>query len=207
MKLYILLILMCISNLAFATVWQSVKFTPDQLRLLEIAKAEGNKIGYPETIQAILLQESTAGLIGPVGDIVNGFGKRSYCHMQIKVAAAEHVISRYNLPKFRTEEELIAKLLTDDEFCIYMGAMYFKLMLEQTGDWKTAVLAYNKGVKGARRHIGKTSYVSDISNFITNVIRPLESRTRNSVPVYVFSEKETMSICDPEIFSFFTLTF
>lgn len=198
---------MCINNVVFASAWQSVKFTSDQVRLLDIAKREGKKIGYPETIQAILLKESTAGLIGPVGDISNGFGKRSYCHMQIKLVSAQHVIDKYNLPRFRTEEELIAKLLTDDEFCIYMGARYFKLMLEQTKDWKTAVLAYNKGAKGAKRHTGTSSYVSDIRSFIVNVIRPYESRKKTSASVYEFSSEVKTEDCNPNVFDFFMSTF
>ena len=193
---------MCLTFNAYATAWQSVKFTEDQKRLLEIAREEGEKIGYPETIQAILLQETTAGLTGPVGDIGNGFGKRSYCHMQIKVASAQDVIRKFDLPRFKTEEELIARLITDDHFCIQMGARYFKLMLDQTKNWNIAVLAYNRGAKGAKRYTGKNGYVKDIRSFIVNVIRPYENNKEEnkvSSPVLVIDD------CSPRnMFDFFT---
>lgn len=151
------------------------RFTPDQERLLRIAYEEGEAIGWPETVQAILLQETTAGLNGPIGDLDRGFGRRSYCHMQIKLNAAKDVLRHYDdLGSFATDEELLVKLLTDDRFCIRMGARYFAIMTKLTQTWSEAVLAYNRGPTGAKSGKDPVNYLPGIREKIHTVIRPYQ---------------------------------
>lgn len=148
-------------------------FTERQTELLRIAYSEGEAVGWPETIQAILLQETSAGVHGPVGDRSLGFGERSYCHMQVKLAAAADVIKHFDdIPSFTTEEELLVALLTDDEFCIRVGARYFKLMLDRTNTWSEAVVAYNRGVAGSRLYGDVRGYLPKIRARIHEEIRP-----------------------------------
>lgn len=153
-------------------------FNERQVELLQIAYEEGSVVGWPETIQAILLQESSAGVFGPVGDRGERFGKRSYCHMQVKLAAAKDVIRHYKLAEFTTDEELLVALMTDDRFCIRVGAHYFKLMTEQTNTWNEAVVAYNRGVSGART-------VGDVGDYLTKVSRRIKKEVRPNEHILV----------------------
>lgn len=149
------------------------KLNNKQDHLMQIAREEGTAIGWPETVQAILLKESTAGLNGPIGDHINGFGKRSYCHMQVKIPAARHVLANYDdLGTFKTDEELLVKLLTDDRFCIRVGARYFELMYQSTKSWSKAVLAYNRGLGGARKGVDPMNYVSGVKERIKTLVKP-----------------------------------
>lgn len=148
------------------------KLNNDQKRLLDIARTEGEVVGFPETIQAILMQESLAGLVGPVGDKKNGFGKRSYCPMQIKLAAAKHVLKEYGeINSYETDEEIIAKLLMDEEFCIQTGARYFAIMAKNTTSWPEAVLSYNRGLQGAKNGSDPMNYLEKIRMKIKTVVR------------------------------------
>lgn len=151
----------------------SVVFTERQLGLLHIAYEEGERVGWPETIQALLLQESTAGLNGPVGDRQHDFGKRSYCHMQMKLAAVQDVLRHYpELGQFTTDEELLVELLTNDRFCIQVAAHHFKFLADNTRNWSEAVLAYNRGLTGAKSGSDPRQYIAGIRDKIHNWIRP-----------------------------------
>lgn len=159
------------------------KLSSKQKKLLEIAKIEGDKIGFPETIQAILLQETLAGILGPVGDKGNGFGKRSYCHMQIKVDSARNVLKEYpDLGTWETNEELIAELLTNDEFCIKIGSLYFSLLFETTNNWNKAVLAYNRGLRGSK--------LGDINNYVRNIKQKIKGIVRPFNNVYMPQDQQ-----------------
>lgn len=148
-------------------------YTTSQTRLLRIAYEEGVRVGWPETIQAILLQESTAGAHGPVGDRTRGFGNRSYCHMQVKLVAAKDALRHFpELGNFATDEELLAALLTDDRFCIRVGAHYFKVLADRTDSWSQAVLSYNRGLRGALSGEDPMDYIGGIRKKINQWIRP-----------------------------------
>jgi len=164
------LLLICLLLLPLASIADT--FTPDQKRLMSIAYIEGIQVGWPETIQAILLQETRAGVFGPVGDIGNGVGLRSYCPMQIKVATARDMVERYQMGVFPTDEELIAKLLTDDSFCIRVGAKYFEYLYSIFRDWKTAVIAYNVGPAGVKLGKDPNNYGEVVWKHILTNVRP-----------------------------------
>lgn len=152
---------------------EDTPYSHDQLRLLRLAHDIGTEVGWPETIQAILLQETSAGVHGPVGDRSHSFGQRSYCHMQVKLAAAKDVLRYYDLGRvFATEEELLVALLTEDEFCIQVGAHYFALMVERTPTWSEAVIAYNQGIAGSQLYGDRGGYLPKIRSRIHSEIRP-----------------------------------
>lgn len=158
---------------------QEMRFTKEQQYWLDLAYVEGSKIGWPETIQAILLQESTAGVNGPVGDIGNGFGKRSYCPMQVTIRAARDVLrSHPELDVYPTDEELLVALLSNDLFCMRMGALYFALMLDRTRNWSQAVLAYNRGASGARSWEDPVQYLPGIREHIKLRVRNYNTYVR-----------------------------
>jgi len=136
-------------------------FTEAQKKILDIAYVEGLKIGYPETIQAICLQETLAGRLYKIGDRSKAFGKKSYGIMQVKIAAAKDVIRWYPTIKNEyafldskrfSDEELLIKLVTNDRFNIRVGSLFFKKLIKtfkgQPQYWSRSVLAYNRGIRG-----------------------------------------------------------
>lgn len=101
----------------------------------------------------ILWQESHAGKLGPVGDIKNGFGRRSYGIMQIKLKTAlamlkldPTLVSTYFPAGSYTEEEVIAELLTNQQFNIQVGVhLLVNLRFTQKLSWASTVRSYNQG--------------------------------------------------------------
>ena len=73
-----------------------VKLSERQVEVLKLAYSlssslswgDSTEYSFPETVQAIVLQESSAGEGSPVGDIHRAVGKRSYGLMQVKTIAA-----------------------------------------------------------------------------------------------------------------------
>lgn len=161
------------------------QFDEKQVRVLRLAYDIGSEIGYPETIQAIVLQETIAGKFGNrVGDRSLRVGKRSYGVAQVKVATVRYVFHNYPAIKSEyygkrklrkiTDEELIVLMLTDDEANIVVATWNFKLMLKKTVTWTAAVVAYNQGLGGMRRvkDLKNFKYIKHIRKQITKYVRP-----------------------------------
>lgn len=127
--------------------------TKRQQEVLNLARHVGIEYDLEKTMMGIVMQESIAGVLPSVGHMTADFGKRSYGVSQVKVAAARDVLKRHpELGKFRTDEELIGRLIYDDEFNIRIGALYFKHLRETYGfTWREALTAYNLGPGGARK--------------------------------------------------------
>lgn len=154
-------------------------FSQKQKHLLQIAENEGKLVGYPETIQAILLQETNAGKIGSgafgiIGDHSLGFGKKSYGVMQVRLATAKDVIRRNpDIAKAYTDEEIIIGLVTDPLFCIRIAALHFRWLTKRYVNghritWRQAVEAYNAGlgnIEAGRKYLG------GVRKYITNLRR------------------------------------
>lgn len=134
--------------------------TERQKEVLEIAREIGSEYDLEEIMMGIVMQESIAGVLSRVGHMSAEFGKRSYGVAQVKVTAARDVLRHHNeLGEFRTDEELIGKLIYDDEFNIRISALYF-LHLRNSYDlsWKEALTAYNLGPTGMKRVKNPTHY-------------------------------------------------
>jgi hypothetical protein len=166
-----------------------LQFNKKQIALLKIAYKYGSEIGYPETIQAILLQESNAGTANIIGDLNEAVGRRSYGRMQIKVATVRLILPWYpDISKqyFNgrgatsiLDEEIIALLLSNDDANIQIAARIFEFKLkESNNNWAKAVAAYNLGLAGAQRirHYSKFPYVAAVSGSISGVINPLNEQ-------------------------------
>jgi len=177
MKKIILVIL-----LLFASPVQATEFNLYQAGLLKSAYYYGNIDGWPETVQAILLQESLLGISWSqyiIGDIDNSFGRRSYGRMQIQLATAHFIIEWYRLERYVTEEELIARLIVDNEYNIILGSLYFKYLYKRFNNWDAAVVAYNRGPNWVDRNYEKVSgnkYLRAIRQLIINKVRPFNKK-------------------------------
>lgn len=156
---------------------------------MKMVFAIGREVGNPETLQAILLKETSGGTSILIGNRNSPVGKRSYGVMQVQVVAARSVLQRY--PKVfaryfpnRTynsvlDEEVIALLLTNNEANIRIAAHHFQLYLSLCeGDWEKAVAAYNAGI-GAVQNIAvpaEFQYVIDVKNKIETIVRPFNDK-------------------------------
>lgn len=131
-----------------------------QKRVLRIAADEGAKVEalgetFPLSMQLIALQETWAGAYGrtPGGVIIGhadhyGVGRGSYGVWQVRLETARDVVSN-NPDVFdsgMTNDELLALLMTDEVFCARVATHYFAWLYELSGgDWRRALLAYNRG--------------------------------------------------------------
>jgi hypothetical protein len=171
------------------------KYTPEQRKLLEMAYYIGKEIGFPETIQSVLLQETFAGAYGDrIGDTNLPVGKRSYGVMQMKIATARKVLRAYpklvekyftarkTLKKVR-DEELIIKLIQDDEFNIRLAALNFAMHRKASKSWSQAVVAYNEGqgaankIKNYKQHI----YYKKVVKRLIKEVRPFNKKAKLSI--------------------------
>lgn len=172
------------------------KYNHQQRNLLTLAWHIGSEIGYPETIQCILLQETLAGKLGNrIGDTNLPTLKRSYGVMQVKARTARHVLQLY--PNFRKkyfpgykseksirDEEIIIQLIQDDIFNIKAATLYFAYMRKNNADWTRAVIGYNQGL-----HFAKTTenpkqhkYYRKIVSRLINEVRPFNKSVGLSLP-------------------------
>lgn len=126
--------------------------TERQHDLLVYAWHEGMTRNLAVTTASILLQESSAGTDHKVGDRANGFGRRSYGVMQLQLAAARDALEHCpELGTFRTEEEIIARLIHDDRWNIRVGVCFLdRLNSRQSMTWRELITAYNRGIQGSR---------------------------------------------------------
>lgn len=144
----------------------------------------GSEVGNPETLQALLLQETNGGESDRVGGKNLPVSKRSYGLMQVQIVAARSVMQRFPdlmeryFPERQyrsiTDKELIALLLNDDEANVRIAAYHFKLYMQLSkGNWNKAVAAYNMGIGNAQKinNHGNVEYVRKVKLKLTTVVR------------------------------------
>ena len=184
------------TEIAISTITvKGVKYTPEQRKLMTIAFHIGKEIGYPETIQSLLLQETRAGAYGDrIGDTNLPVGRRSYGVMQMKVATARKVLKKYptlvanyfpNRKDYKRlrDEEIIIKLIQDDEFNIRLAALNFVIHRKLSKNWAQSVVAYNTG-QGAANKISepkKHVYYGKILKRLVSEVRPFNKETNLSI--------------------------
>ena len=140
--------------------------THQQKEILDKAQFYGQMVGAPETIQAIVLQESSAGNAGRIGDDGNSIGI-----MQMRPSTAAWVSSKYSwLPQYKTEFEY-AQALLNDNYALLVGALYFKECSKVYHNWRQAVVCYNTGIRGASKM--KSSKINS-HKYLTNIKRRLK---------------------------------
>lgn len=182
---------LCVSLIFCQAAWSGtdLSYTENQIALLTLVHRVWSEIGYPETGQAILLQETNAGMYGNgVGDRHSPVGKRSYGIMQVKVGTARGVISKF--PELKqyyfgnismanvSDEEIIVMLIVNHEFCATIAAKTFYLeMVKSNNDWSKAVAAYNVGWGGVlkMKYPEKFKYVKLVNYQLRKRVRPFNT--------------------------------
>ena len=139
----------------------------------EIGFADGDS-EHAELLQAVLLQETIAGQLGRIGHMTAPVGMRSYGVMQVKVSAARDVLRHHtDLGRYRSDEELIVALMTDDALNIRIASKFLLHLREKTKSDEAALVAYNIGLR-ASRNIGKPEsfkYVVRTKQNLTEVVQ------------------------------------
>lgn len=131
--------------------------TSRQAYLLSFAYRVAKEDGHhsPELVQGMIMQETKAGNMAGwrVAGLENRPGDRYFGVGQVKLVAAKEVLRTY--PKLwkhldtRTDEELQARLIVDDEFNIRVASKYLLLVGVNTNA-TIGVTAYNRGPTGAQ---------------------------------------------------------
>jgi hypothetical protein len=164
-------------------------FTKAQTKLLATAYELGMEYTYEtrEVIQAILLQESAAGTVSKIGGLHLPVGLRYYGVMQMKVKAVQDVLSSHSqacqhffqkpLVKV-SDEEIIAKLLTDDKFSIRMAYAYYDKYRQRSKDVYQAITMYNQGPGGAMMvdNFAEFDYTANVVRHIRYNVRPFNKQ-------------------------------
>jgi hypothetical protein len=170
-----LLYLVILSTTAFAA------NTPDQKsgalsysRLMHVAYQEGVKIGYPETLQAILLRETNGGRYR--GSAVSHRNNQCYGVMQIRFDTAKFVLTTlWRVPKsdLPSDTQLRRKIRDDDAFNVKIAASYFKYLISMhtgSAQWEKAVVSYNTGASSLPdkgRAYERNGYVRAVRRLMT----------------------------------------
>ncbi len=169
-----------------ALFWNSLTkswLTDEQIELLkmayEIGMADGGR-EHAELVQAVMLQETIAGHLGRIGHMTAPVGKRSYGIMQVKVVAARDVLKKFpdEFDHFRADEELIARLLMDDEFNIRVGSKFLMHLRPRTQSTEQLLVAYNIGLRASRKvkQAGQFKYTQRTQRNLQRVVRPFNQR-------------------------------
>ena len=156
--------------------------TGEQVELLSLAYKIGYDDGGPahaKLLQAVLMQETIAGLLGRLGHLSAPLGKRSYGVMQVKVTAARDVLAwKPELAEALTDERLIARLIADDEFNLKVASTYLKYLRKKSDSDHQALVAYNLGPNGAKQIMDPTQYryVLSVERYLANVVLPFNGK-------------------------------
>jgi hypothetical protein len=155
-------------------------FTQAQHKVLNIAKQEGMEAQFPETIQAIALQESLAGAIGRHGDKhFKDWKKRSYGVMQVRFTTAKWILHRKFGSHIYTDAGLLHNLTYNDKFNIFVARIYWQYLYNQFRGqpmrWTKAVLSYNAGIGNVIKH----GLSLDPNNYVKNIHKRIKSLRRH----------------------------
>lgn len=176
-----LLLLTLFPTIAFGS-WEPTK---NQMFIMDVARIEGSVIGWPETIQAIQVVESSCGVnkYGPKG---NDLSNRYFGSSQMKVSTARYVLETIRKdPKTYSNEQIMIRLLINDVWAIQLSRDYFMYLMDKfkhhPEPWKHAVLAYNRGPGTVKKYGLKKDpygYVKNIGKTIRTIVRPYNRRVK-----------------------------
>lgn len=203
------LIFSVLSTLLFPVTSYSEIWSTEQEYVLSIARTAGQLIDFPETLQAISIQESSAG-IHLIGDDGQSFGpaqiqiptardalyanpKLCYLMDPLSRVASEQALREY-ITRL-SDKRLRTELIQNHEFHFAVAAEIFKnhflkakneLGLKGPEAWKKAVRAYNAGWRGS-------AYAG--SNYLQGVISNLKL-LRNHPPRPLTLARSSLLVID-----------
>lgn len=137
-------------------------------------------VGASSGVRKMVVKEAVrqgvdVGVVLGVAWVESNFGKfkvgdkrGSYGVMQVRLGTAKFVIEKIwrQSVKGVCDRVLIKRLISDDSFNIKVGVSYLKWLLERCGgDYRKAVMAYNRGLKGKSdngKYVKKVFYYREI---------------------------------------------
>lgn len=132
-----------------------------------------------ETLQAMMMVETQAGIGGSIGLPHGPPSIRSYGLMQVTIPTARTILQRYDDLRYRffgdrniktiKDKEIKILLLQNAEANIHIGVRVFVEYLSIVkNEWARAVAAYNMGIGNAlkRRNAIKSKYVNDVKKWM-----------------------------------------
>lgn len=136
------------------TVASTYDLKPYQVENFRIARNAGKPHDRERLVMALLWRETRAGKFGPVGDLGNGFGKRSYGLWQMKVATALDVLKSQpelwgKRKKWQSNEEVIARLISEPKWAAEMAMGNITRLERRRVPYGRIPLAWNEGVRGS----------------------------------------------------------
>ena len=161
-------------------------FNKEQSELLIYAYKVAQHDGFkdPTLIQGIIMQESKVGTYKDYKVAGHEFGlkplARYYGVAQMKLNAAKDVLAKYpSLGKFKTEEELVANMITDKKFAVRLASKYL-VMLGAKNEPKMLVAArYNRGKAGAEAVDPSTfPYSVSVNKYANGVMAKLNKKNK-----------------------------
>lgn len=174
-KILLVIIIVLLPNISLGD-WNP---SDEQKNILNIARVAGERIGWPETIQAIQFVESTCG-VNKHGPDDKKFSNRYFGSAQMKISTARYIIEDLNKedPQY-SDLQIYIRLLLFDEWAINLSADYFAYLIYKFRNyedpWKHAVLAYNRGPGTVMKYgldNDPYNYVYKVSDAIKTIIRP-----------------------------------
>ncbi len=147
------------------------RLSDHQIHLLAYAWHVGEEYDLSLTMAGILMQESLAGILSPVGDRRFALGARAYGVMQIRLPAARDALRLCpQLGRYTVGEEIIARLITDDYWNIEVAGCYLAhLQSRSNGNWRKILAAYNRGFRGAQEiDLDSNAYATSVVEWVTD---------------------------------------
>ena len=183
MKIKFVLIILTVLFVISAFMDAEAKYTTKQMSVMQAARSIGDLFGFEETIQAIVLQESSAG------EALVGDGGASWGVAHVSVPAAIDAIQAcitkyYNIcgyiqPYDGNPDSLGIRLATQADYNIVLAAAYFKLQYDRyksTGKdcaWSRALVDYNAGPGTSKnlscQEVQSRQYRKNIWNRLNNI--------------------------------------
>lgn len=170
-----------------------IALSSQQIQYLLMAREAGGSIGWPETMESIVWQESSIGRF-KIGDDGKSLG---VAHVQVDTAIS--IMKKYQwVPqmssKTRHERMKIAhRLIHDDRYNLLIASLYFNDCYQQFQDWRRALICYNGGAALAAQY--RSRDLNSFSYVVAIKLRLRELREEKS-RYYVLN-----SLIDPELAS------
>lgn len=177
--------------------------TPNEIAEKNLIKVweVGQEVGNAETLQAILLQESSG--VTPLPRGKQPSLTHSYGLMQVQINSAKSTFNQFpelmeryfpqRTVKSLSNKEVMDLLVTNDDANIRIAAYHLNLYIKlSNGNWERAVAAYNVGI-GAVKKIGNPAnfgYVKDIKKRLL-MIKPFNA-------LHDVGKKEPEQTVEPE---------
>lgn len=151
----------------------------------------GQQFGFGETLQAIMLQESS-GASGQIGNSKAKIANRSYGLMQLQLVTVKDILSRYTelMEKYfpgrlfssLKNKELITLIMKNSEANITIAAYHLRLYMQLVdNNWNRAIAAYNVGI-GNVKHIKRAyqfKYVVGVKQKLNDIVKPFNEQNIN----------------------------